>query len=70
MPYICLTIGLIAIAISLLYKSKKGNLKQIGISAEGIIFKQDKNSNYSDAIINNDIITVRFVTQKKEWITG
>jgi len=72
LPYLFLAIGLIAIAFSVLYVSKKSKLKQTGICVAGIIFKQEINYNQSsdNSSLSNDKITVRFVTQKKDWVTG
>ncbi len=70
LPYLSLAIGLIAIAFSILYVSKKSKLKQTGICVDGIIFKQDTEDYSQSDISAENKITVRFVTQKKDWITG
>lgn len=75
-PYIFLTAGLISLTISVFWNSKKNELQETGIPADGIIFEQDfENSinfstkdSYSSPI--KDKIIVRFLTQKQEWITG
>ena len=66
LPYIFLASGLALTAVSCFFISKKSNLKETGIPVDGIIFKQ---SGDSDDNVNNKI-TVRFLTEKQEWITG
>ena len=74
LPFIFLSIGSVSIAIAIFFKSSKSILKETGIEVEGIIFKQERNTNFitqiddSSSSINNRI-TVRFVTKKQEWIT-
>ena len=74
LPFIFLGIGSVSIAIAIFFKSSKSILKETGIEVEGIIFKQERNTNFitqiddSSSSINNRI-TVRFVTKKQEWIT-
>lgn len=71
--YAFMAFGAGATAYAIFKDSPKSKLKENGLEAEGIIFTQDReykmfrvlNSNY----INNNI-TIRFVTEKKEWITG
>jgi len=58
--------------IPLFYKPKTESLEKTGERCEGIIFKLGySNSLGSDAggSVVKDKITVRFVTNKKEWIT-
>lgn len=71
--YIILFAGLVALAIALFYPSKNEALKKKGIKAEGIVFDAESRRmgfDYElDATIKN-VITVRFLTREKEWITG
>ena len=74
LPFIFLGIGSVSIAIAIFFKSSKSSLKETGIEVEGIIFKQERNTNFSIQIDDssssiNNRITVRFVTKKQEWIT-
>ena len=74
LPFIFLGIGSVSIAIAIFFKSSKSSLKETGIEVEGIIFKQERNTNFSTQIDDssssiNNRITVRFVTKKQEWIT-
>ena len=74
LPFIFLGIGSVSIAIAIFFKSSKSILKETGIEVEGIIFKQERNTNFSTQIDDssssiNNRITVRFVTKKQEWIT-
>lgn len=75
LSYVFLFIGLILVAVSIFYKSEKAKLKQTGLVADGIVYEQESNATFnlsSDTTFNriNDKITIRFVTQKEEWITG
>jgi hypothetical protein len=71
-PYLLLLVGFVFMIISLLYKaSKTENLDKTGERCEGIIFKLDY-SNTGSSLTGSaikDKITVRFVTNKNEWIT-
>lgn len=74
-PYIFIAIGLIAFAFSICWRSTKSNLKQSGILVDGVIFEQDFNNSRNRSFDNSDTlikdkITIRFVTQAGEWITG
>ncbi len=58
--------------ISLFYKSKTKNLEKTGERCEGIIFKLDYSNSFGSDTTSSSTknkITVRFVTNKKEWIT-
>ena len=71
-PYLFLFIGFIAMITPLFYKSKTENLEKTGERCEGIIFKLDYSNSFGSDTISSttkDKITVRFVTNKKEWIT-
>lgn len=75
LPYIFIAIGLIGLGLSLFGKSYKSNLKDSGIPVEGIIFNQEFSDNANRSFDNyaphfKDKITIRFVTQSGEWITG
>ncbi len=71
--YAFLVFGFGVMAYAFLKDSPKSKLKESGLEAIGIIFAQDRdykafrllNSNWV-----NDTITVRFVTEKNEWISG
>lgn len=71
-PYLIIIIGIVSIIISLLRKTKPDNLEKIGARCEGIIFKlgykNTAGSSLNDSMVK-DKITVRFVTEKKQWIT-
>jgi hypothetical protein len=74
LPYVFSVAGLAVITIAFFYTAKKNQLKETGIPVDGIIFRQDINNKYNQSYDSitpvNDKITVRFVTQKQEWITG
>lgn len=76
LPYFFLGIGLVSIAVSILYDSKNIKFKTFGIPAEGIVYEQDydttsfSSSNSLDSYNIKDKITIRFVTRNGEWITG
>ena len=56
----------------LFYKSKTENLVKTGERCEGIIFKLEYSNSFGSDTTNpttKNKITVRFVTNKKEWIT-
>lgn len=72
-PYLLLLIGFIAKIISLFYKAKTESLEKTGERCEGIIFKLDYSNAFDPDMISSNTknkITVRFVTNKKEWITA
>ena len=74
-PYFFIAIGLITFACSIFWRSTKSNLKQSGILVDGIVFEQDFDNNRNHTFDNSDTlikdkITIRFVTQTGEWITG
>lgn len=72
-PYILITIGIVALVFSIFQKSSQKNLKDSGVLVEGIIFNQDFDNsslsfdNYARHV--KDKITIRFVTKNGEWIT-
>jgi hypothetical protein len=71
-PYIILAVGIISIIISLFYKSTAKTLEKTGERCEGIIFKLDYSKVIRPDMVDSavkDKITVRFVTNNKEWIT-
>jgi len=71
LPYIFILIGIAFILIGVLVKSNLERLSKTGERCEGIVFQLG----YKDSIgprsdtITKDKITIRFVTQKNEWIT-
>lgn len=71
-PYVFLFIGIVAMILALFYKSKFEKLEKTGERCEGIIFKMDYANSFDSDTTSSDTknkITVRFVTNKKEWIT-
>lgn len=72
-PFLFAIAGLALIAISIFKKSSRSYLLESGVKAEGIIYKLANKPNNptswgsSDNIM--DKVTVRFVTENKEWIT-
>jgi hypothetical protein len=69
-PYLLIIFGLISMIASLWKRPKPDNLKNKGVRCEGIIFKLDYSSGSSlNPSTVKDKITVRFVTNKQEWIT-
>ena len=74
-PYIFLAVGLIVLAVSLLFESKKSRLKETGIAVDGIVFSQESanttiGSSTGSYTSVKDKVRVRFVTKNEEWITG
>lgn len=69
-PYILLVMGCIFIALPFIYKSTTEKLKSEGLKAEGIVFELGPRSMSKVGAGVHDAITVRFVTEKKEWITS
>lgn len=74
-PYIFVVLGLIALVFSAFWATTKRRLKQTGIPVDGIVFKQDSDNRSSQSFDNSlsftkDKITIKFVTQTGEWITG
>lgn len=75
LPYAILVFGIVCLGLSLFSNSAKSNLRETGIPVEGIIFKQefsDGGNGSPDGFsgYNKDKITIRFVTETGEWITG
>ena len=74
--YLFLLVGLIITTYALLLKPSKETLKATGKKAEGIVFSQGSQSNISSfdsTDFNSNIkdkVTIRFVTENEEWITG
>ena len=71
LPYLLFFIGFSCMLIPFFYKSNMEKLAKTGVRCEGIIFQmgyKDGFNGSSDNVVE-DKITVRFVTQKKEWIT-
>ena len=71
-PYLLLLIGLIVMLFPLFYKSKTQTLEKTGERCEGIIFELGYSNSFGSDInvsTTKDKITIRFVTNKKEWVT-
>ena len=73
-PYVFFITGLLFVVIAIFKKASKSYLKQSGLQAEGIVFalagKPNNTSSIGENLNLKDKITVRFVTQDQEWITG
>jgi hypothetical protein len=71
LPYVLFFIGISCMLIPLFYKSNIEKLTKAGVRCEGIIFQLGYKDNFTVSADNSvkDKITIRFVTQKKEWIT-
>jgi hypothetical protein len=71
--YASIAFGLGAMAYAFFMDSPKGKLKETGLEANGIIFTQDRDYKIFRLLNSNnvnDAVTIRFVTEKKEWISG
>ena len=71
-PYLLLLIGLISMILSLFHKSKTQKLEKTGERCEGIIFRLGYSNSLGpdmNGSTTKNKITIRFVTNKKEWIT-
>jgi hypothetical protein len=72
LPYIFILMGVLAMLVSLFSGNRTEKLAKTGERCKGIIFKLERKSetgfNTIDSTLKNKI-TVRFVTQKQEWIT-
>jgi len=70
-PYLLPALGIALILYSTFKKSAEEKLKGKGVYAEGIVFEQSYKPHSTGDEFSNapDKITVRFVTQKQEWIT-
>jgi hypothetical protein len=70
-PYLFVLIGVILL-LTAVFRSTKSNLKNSGVKTEGIIYLLGYFNNAGSGTPSNvkDKITVRFTTNKKEWITG
>ena len=61
--------------LSAFWESTKSKLKQTGIAVDGIVFEQGFDNSFNQSFDNSssftkDKVTIRFVTQTGEWITG
>ena len=65
-PYFFIITGLVATLLSIFKATKNKSLLQSGQKTEGIIFDQESSSFDNNV---SDKVTVRFVTEKQEWIT-
>ena len=72
LPYFLILMGIISIMTALFSTSVTEKLAKTGERCEGIIFSVEYSGNNfnDDKTVTKDKITVRFVTQKQEWITG
>jgi len=66
---------LIAIAVSILYKPKNGDLRNTGIEVEGIIYEEGsevtfKNPSTFGRMTFVEKTVLRFLTKENKWITG
>ncbi|MBS1601158.1 MAG: DUF3592 domain-containing protein [Bacteroidetes bacterium] len=71
-PYIFILAGIVMILVPFLSKPTGNRLKSTGERCEGVIFElgyKDHSGPMSNDSITKDKITIRFVTQKLEWIT-
>ena len=64
--YIFVVLGLVALIFPAFVESTKSKLKQTGIRVDGIVFEQG----FDNSSFTKDKVTIRFVTQTGEWITG
>lgn len=71
-PYLMMIGGLFFVWFALTRKNGNRDLKKDGILVEGIIFKNTHRSDSNDRSFSkySEEITVRFVTETKEWITA
>ncbi len=74
LPFFFIGIGLFFIALAFLGKKKNSHtLQTTGIKAEGIVYSVEQNTRRQKADIElpvvYDGVTVRFTTEKGEWIT-
>jgi len=72
-PYIFILLGIAFILLPFLVKPAIERLAKIGERCEGVVFQldyRDTNDVMRTDSITKDKITIRFVTQKQEWITA
>jgi len=73
-PFIFILVGIVLVLIVVLKKSTKSNLKHTGLKTEGVVYalaaRANNTSSINDSVNVKDKVTIRFVTQNKEWITG
>ncbi|MES1159923.1 MAG: DUF3592 domain-containing protein [Bacteroidota bacterium] len=70
LPYILISAGILMMIIPFFKKSNPEELAKKGERCDGIIFKVVYERTLSNGgTAGEDTITVRFVTQKQEWIT-
>lgn len=74
LPYVLLTLGIFTLVFAIFWESPKQHLKKTGIPVDGIVFDQEGDPafdrSFDDDAPSQHRITIRFVTQKGEWITG
>ncbi|MFT3749511.1 MAG: DUF3592 domain-containing protein [Agriterribacter sp.] len=74
-PWFFLIAGIAFISFSILWESKKSKLRQTGIHAKGIVLEQQFENKFRWSDSDNyqpekNKITIRFLTENKDWITG
>jgi hypothetical protein len=73
-PYIFLLIGFASVLLAIFKKSDKATLKETGQKVQGIIYALGQSPDTTSSFTQNsnikDIVTIRFVTLDKQWITG
>lgn len=73
-PMLFVVVGLIALLIPIIKRDSALKLKESGVKAEGIIYKQEidsrNNSDFENSSSSMDKVIVRFVTKDSEWITS
>ena len=73
-PYIFILLGIALILFPFVVKPAIERLAKSGERCEGVVFQLDYKSKVIDMMhedtITKDKITIRFVTQKQEWITA
>ena len=72
-PYLLILVGCVLVLVAIFKKETKPELKLTGVKADGIVFALESKSNsggfLSGTANMKDKVTIRFVTQKQEWIT-
>jgi hypothetical protein len=75
LPIIFSGLGLIGIAVAILYKPKNDDLRKTGIEADGIIYTETYDTTFKNPysfgqmLIQKNIF-VRFLTKENKWVTG
>lgn len=71
-PLIFILLGVTLLLIAIFKRSSSSNLRTLGNKTEGIVYTTGYSNDprYDNSSNIKDKITVRFVTNKNEWITG